>query len=110
MLNKVTLIGRLGSDVELKNFENGGAAASFSLATDESYKNSAGEKVEKTEWHRLVVSGELAKTMAKYLHKGSLIYVEGKIQSREYEDKENVKRSVTEIYVLEFKFLDKKEA
>lgn len=108
MLNKVQLIGRLGSDVELKEFEKG-AVANFSLATDESYKNATGDKVEKTEWHRLVANGELAKVMAKYLKKGSQIYAEGKIQSRDYEDREGVKKHITEIYVSEFKFLDKKE-
>ncbi len=110
MKNKVILIGRLGSDVEMQTFENGNAAGNFSLATNEYYKDKESqERKEITDWHRIVVNGELAKTCEKFIRKGSTVAVEGKIKSRKYTDKEGVERSITEIRADEVTFLDKKE-
>lgn len=109
MKNKVSLIGHLGSDVEVKDFENGGSQASFSLATNEKYKDKDNNPVENTEWHRIIVNGELGKICAKYIRKGSLVSVEGKIRSRSYE-KEGTTHHVHEIIASEVVFLDKKEA
>jgi single-strand DNA-binding protein len=104
-LNKVILIGRLGKDPEVRFTQGGQAVANFSIATDESYKNNAGEKVEKTEWHNLVVWGNAVESyVAKYLHKGDLIYVEGKLQTRSWE-KDGVKKYTTEVNVLDIKGL-----
>lgn len=107
MKNSVSLIGRLGSDVEYKQFENG-AQASFSLATNEYYKDKDGNKKEITEWHRVIFNGPVAEVCQKYLKKGSLISVEGKLKTRDY-DKEGVKHYVTEVRGNELLMLDKKE-
>lgn len=96
-MNQATLIGRIGKDPEIR-FTNGGQAiANFSVATDESYKNRDGEKVKKTEWHRVVAWGKLAEVIQKYFVKGSLVVVGGKIQTREWEDKTGNKNRTTEI-------------
>ncbi len=96
-VNKVTLIGTLGRDPEVRFLPNGNAVANMTLATDESYNDKAtGQKVEQTEWHRIVVYGKLAEICQKYLQKGSKIYVEGKLKTREWE-KDGVKRYTTEI-------------
>lgn len=105
--NKVSLIGRTGKDVEIINFEKG-KLAKVSLATSDYYLNSAGEKVEETQWHNLVVNGKLADIMEKYVTKGKEIAVEGKIQYRTYEDKDGVKRYNTEIRVDELVLLGAK--
>lgn len=104
-MNQVNLIGRLGEDVKLTTFENGGNAASFSLATNEFYTNSQGEKVQKTEWHNIVAHGATAENCAKYLRKGSQIALTGRLATRNYE-KENVKHYVTEIVAKSVTFLD----
>ena len=101
--NKVTLIGRTGKEVEIVNFENG-KLAKVSLATSDYYHNSAGEKVEETQWHNLVVGGKLADIMEKYVEKGKEIAVEGKIQYRTYE-KDGQKHYITEIRVEELVLL-----
>ena len=96
-LNKVTLIGNLGKEPELKTFEDGLTLAKFSLATSESYKDKEGKIQSLTEWHNIIAWRNLADLAAKYLHKGSRIYLEGKIKNRTYEDKDGNKRNVTEI-------------
>ena len=96
-VNKVTLIGTLGRDPEVRFLPNGNAVANMTLATDESYNDKAtGQKVEQTEWHRIVVYGKLAEICQRYLQKGSKIYVEGKLKTRDWE-KDGVKRYTTEI-------------
>lgn len=105
--NKVSLIGRTGKDVEIINFEKG-KLAKVSLATSDYYLNSAGEKVEETQWHNLVINGKLADIMEKYVTKGKEIAVEGKIQYRTYEDKDGIKRYNTEIRVDELVLLGAK--
>ena len=95
--NKVHLIGNLGMDPEVKKLENGNSLAKFSLATSDSYKNKDGEKVEETQWHNLVAWGPKAEFAEKYLKKGSQVYVEGKLQTRSWEDKDGNTRYTTEI-------------
>lgn len=109
MLNKVQLIGRLGQDPEIKVLDSGTTVANFSLATDKKYKNKAGETVQDTQWHRIVCFNKLAELAEKYLKKGSLIYAEGEIKYRSYEDKDGVKRYLTEIFIDTFRFLDMKK-
>ena len=105
MLNKVFLIGRVGKDPVVKNFDNGGKIAEFSIATDDSYKDKQGNKVEQTDWHNVKVNGKLADVVEKYVKKGSLLHVEGKIKNRSYDDKDGNKRYVTEIVCEGFKML-----
>ncbi len=102
--NKITLIGRTGKDVEIVKFENG-KLAKVSLATTDHYTNAMGEKVEETQWHNLVVNGKLADIMEKYVEKGKEIAVEGKVIYRTYDDKDGVKRYITEIRVEEIVLL-----
>lgn len=97
-VNKVILVGNLGKDPEIWTFEDGTKKASFSLATTESYKNKMGDKVDQTEWHNVVLWRGLAGIAEQYLKKGSSVYVEGKIRSRSYEDKEGVTKYMTEIF------------
>lgn len=106
MLNKVTLMGNLGQDVTIKQ-ANGKNVATFSLATSESYKDQNGNKIDKTEWHNIVIWDKLADVAAKYLKKGSKIYLEGKIATQTYE-KDGVKQYSTKIVAYEFKMLDSK--
>jgi single-strand DNA-binding protein len=108
-VNKVILIGHLGKDPELKYLEGNLARVSFSLATSEAYKDKTGNRIEHTEWHNIVMWRHNAENAEKFLKKGSLIYVEGKIQTRQWTDKEGHKRSVTEIMAETFKMLQKKE-
>jgi single-strand DNA-binding protein len=96
-VNKVILVGRLGKDPEVRNFENGGSLTNFTMATSETYKDKiTGEKKEITEWHNIVLRKGLAEVAAKYLHKGDMIYLEGKLRTRSWE-KEGVTRYTTEI-------------
>lgn len=96
-VNKVILVGRLGKDPEVRNLENGASVANFTMATSESYKDkTTGEKKEITEWHNIVLWRGLAEIAAKYLHKGDMIYVEGRLRTRSWE-KEGVTRYTTEI-------------
>jgi single-strand DNA-binding protein len=97
--NNVKLIGHLGKDPEIRTFESGKKMATFSLATNDSYKNQKGEKVEDTQWHTLVIWGKLADIAGQYLKKGSEIAVEGKLVHRTYETSAGEKRYVTEINV-----------
>lgn len=96
-VNKAILIGRLGKDPETRTTESGAAVTTLSIATSESYKDKAGNRVEKTEWHNIVLWRGLAEVAAKYLTKGSLIYLEGKITTRKWKDKEGKDRYTTEI-------------
>jgi single-strand DNA-binding protein len=96
-LNKVTLIGNLGKDPELKYTNSGVAVATFSLATSDSWKDQEGVMQERTEWHNIVAWRKLAEICGQYLKKGSQVYIEGKIQTRNYLDKEGVKKYITEI-------------
>jgi single-strand DNA-binding protein len=107
-VNKVILIGNLGKDPEVRSLESGAKVASFSLATTESYKNKEGQKVDQTEWHNIVMWRGLAEVAEKYLKKGSQIYLEGKIRSRSWDDKEGNKRYTTEIIADTFTMLGAK--
>lgn len=102
-MNRVTLFGRLGRDPETR-FTGGGhwAVANFSIATDETYKDRNGEKQKKTEWHKIVAWGKTAEIVQQYLKKGNAVLIEGKLQTREWQDKEGVKRYTTEIVVTPF--------
>ena len=108
MLNKVHLIGNLGNDPELKEFESGQKVATFSLATIEKWKNKQSGEVEtKTTWHNIVVWGKVAETVHKYLKKGNKIYIDGKIENSSYEDKDGIKKYKSEIILNSFSFLEK---
>jgi single-strand DNA-binding protein len=110
-LNKVFLIGRLGSDPVVKSFSNSNSIAEVNLATDEGYTDKSGQKIDRTEWHRLKFPfTSLAQRAEKFLKKGMLIHVEGRIQSRQYEDEQKVKRSITEIAVDNFTMLTPKSS
>jgi single-strand DNA-binding protein len=104
-LNKVMLIGHLGKDPELKYTEKGTAYCNFSIATDESYKDESGNKVERTEWHNIVTWRKLAEICQQYLKKGSKIYCEGKLQTDSYE-KDGIKRYSTKIVMTDMSMLD----
>jgi len=109
-LNKVILVGNLGKDPEIRHLEGGVAVANFSLATTESYKDKTGQRIEQTEWHNIVVWRGLAEVAEKYLKKGTTIYVEGKLRTRSWDDKEGHKRYITEIVGDTFTILSKKES
>lgn len=109
-INKVILVGNLGKDPEVRVLEGGRKVANFSLATTESYKDKNGERVENTEWHNISFWGPISEVIEKYLKKGSQIYVEGKIRTRSYEDKEGVKKYVTEIVGQTMTMLGNKSA
>lgn len=104
-VNKVILVGRLGRDPETRFTGGGQAVANFSVATDESYKDKNGERQKRTEWHKIVVWGKQAEIAQQYLKKGSLLYLEGRIQSREWQDKEGQKRTSFEIVASNFRML-----
>lgn len=97
--NKVQLIGHVGNDPEVKNFETGKKLANLTLATNEIYKNEKGEKVEETQWHKVVAWGKSAEIIEKYVAKGKEIAIEGKLVHRSYDDKNGEKRYVTEVVV-----------
>lgn len=97
-VNKVILVGNLGKDPEVRSLESGAKVATFSIATTESYKDrNTNERVDKTEWHNIVLWRGLAEVAEKYLRKGNQVYVEGKLQTRSYEDKDGITRYTTEI-------------
>ena len=108
MINKVILVGRLGKDPEVRYTPDGTMVTNFTMATDENYKDKNGEKVQKTEWHRIVTFGKLAEICGNYLVKGKLVFVEGKIRTNSWDDKEGVKRYSTEIVANDMKMLDSK--
>jgi single-strand DNA-binding protein len=99
MLNKVMIIGHLGADPEVKYLPSGDAVANMRIATTERWKSKDGEKKEATEWHNVAVFGKLAEIIEKYLHKGSKVYVEGKLRTRKWQDKEGHDRYTTEIVI-----------
>ncbi|HAH59617.1 MAG: single-stranded DNA-binding protein [Lentimicrobium sp.] len=103
-VNKVILIGNLGKDPEVVNFDNGVKKASFSLATNDSYKNREGQEVDRTEWHNIVMWRGLAEVAEKYLRKGSQVYIEGSLRTRSYE-KDGQKRYITDIECTEMTML-----
>jgi len=104
-VNKVILVGRLGRDPETRYTGGGQAVANFSVATDESYRDKNGERQKRTEWHKIVVWGKQAEIAQQYLKKGSLVFIEGRIQSREWQDKEGQKRTSFEIVANNFRML-----
>jgi single-strand DNA-binding protein len=105
-INKVIIIGRLGNDPEIRYTPSGSAVANFSVATSDTWKDkTTGEKKERTEWHRIVAWDKLGENCGKYLSKGRQVYVEGRLQTRSYDDKEGVKRYTTEIVAQDVQFL-----
>jgi single-strand DNA-binding protein len=96
-VNKVILVGRLGKDPEVKYTQTGVPVARFTIATDESWKDQGGEKQQRTEWHNIVAWRKLAEICGQYLNKGKLVYIEGRLQTRSWEDKEGNKRYTTEV-------------
>jgi single-strand DNA-binding protein len=108
-INKVILIGRLGKDPEVRFTQNGTAVARLSVATDESYKDKEGNKVQRTEWHNVILWNQLANLAGEYLAKGRQAYFEGKLQTREWEDQEGNRRVSTEIVARHLVLLGSKE-
>ena len=106
--NKVQLIGNLGNDPEIINLESGKTLAKFTIATNESYKNSNGEKVTDTQWHNVIAWGKTADIIENYLTKGKEVAIEGKLTSRSWEDKEGIKRYTTEVVCNELLMLGNK--
>ena len=109
MLNKAMIIGRLGRDPEIRYSQKGDAVCNMTIATDESYTDRDGNKVEKAEWHKVVCYGKQAENCGQYLTKGSLVFVEGGLQTRKWQDKEGVERYTTEIKAQRVQFLDRKD-
>ena len=107
-LNRVELIGHLGRDPESKSLSSGTSVANFSIATTEKWKDQSGEWVDRTEWHRCVAWAKLADVITQYLRKGSKVFVEGKLQTRKWQDREGQDRYTTEIVVNKMLMLDKK--
>lgn len=106
-VNKVIIIGNIGNDPEIRVMPNGNPVANFSLATSEAWKDKqTGEEKEKTEWHRIVIFGKLAEIVQKYVKKGSKLYVEGRLQTRKYQDQSGADRYTTEIVANELQMLD----
>lgn len=108
MLNKVLLIGRLGKDPELRYSQGGMPIANFTVATDDYYTDKEGNRVEKTEWHRVVVFDRQAENCSNYLAKGSLVYVEGSLQTRKWQDQQGQDRYTTEIRARTVRFLERR--
>jgi single-strand DNA-binding protein len=108
-VNKVILVATCGKDPEIKSMPNGNAVANFSVATSESWKDSQGNKQESTEWHRCVAFGKLAEIIGQYVTKGSKLYLEGKLKTRQWEQ-DGQKRYATEVLVSEMQMLDSKPA
>jgi len=110
MVNKVILIGHLGRDPEIRRLDNGAVVAKFSIATNESYKDKNGEWQNLTEWHDIVMWRQLAERAEKYLAKGRLVFIEGKLTHRKYQDKDALDRYITEVVANQLKLLDRKES
>lgn len=104
-LNKAQIIGHLGQDPDLRYLQNGNPVCDLRIATSEKWTDKAGQKQERTEWHRVSVFGKVAEACSKYLEKGRMVYVEGRIQTRNYDDKEGNKRFITEIIATDVQFL-----
>ena len=110
-VNKVIVLGNLGADPEVRNLPNGGAATTLSIATSSSWKDkTTGEKREKTEWHRVVMYNRLAEIAGEYLKKGRTVYIEGRLETRKWEDKEGVERYTTEIIANEMQMVGGRNA
>ena len=109
MLNKVMLIGRLGADPEIKYAQSGTPVANLRVATDESYTDRNGQRQEKTEWHTVIAFQRTAEICQQYLHKGSLVYIEGKLQTRKWQDKNGQDRYSTEIRVDRLQMLERRQ-
>ena len=107
-VNKVILVGNLGQDPDARFTPQGTAVTNLSVATNESWKDQSGEIKEKTEWHRVVMYGRMAETAKEYMNKGQMVYIEGRLQTREWEDKNQVKRRTTEIRCDSFTMLGKR--
>ena len=107
-LNKVMLIGHVGKDPEIKYTPGGMAVATFSVATNDAYKDKEGNLKERTDWHRIVTMGRTAEVMGEYLKKGQLVYVEGRLQTRSWDDDKGNKRYITEIVAFSVQFLGRK--
>ena len=110
MVNKVILLGNVGKDPEVKYFDNDVAVASFSLATSETYKDKSGQKQTKTEWHNITAWRGLAKLAENYIKKGTQLYIEGKITTRSWDDKDGNKRYTTDIVANSIQMLGKKDS
>lgn len=109
-VNKVVLICSLGKDPEVRQTQNGNAICNLSAATSRKYKDTQGGMQEETEWHRISLFGKMAELAGQYLKKGSMVYIEGRLRTRKYTDKEGIDRYVTEIIGENMQFLDKKPA
>lgn len=109
MINKVILIGNLGKDPEIKKFDNGGAVTKFPVATNENYRDKNGEWQTATEWHNVVVWGPAAERAEKDFRKGSMIYIEGKLTTRKWQDQQGVDKYITEIRAIITRRLEKRE-
>tara|TARA_B100001245_G_C22558868_1_gene279062 strand:+ start:92 stop:496 length:405 start_codon:yes stop_codon:yes gene_type:complete len=107
-VNKVILVGNLGQDPESRFTPQGTAVTNLSIATNESWKDQNGDKQERTEWHRVVMYGRMAETAVEYMRKGQMVYVEGRLNTREWEDQNQVKRKTTEIRCDNFTMLGRK--
>ena len=111
MINKVILVGNLGRDPEMRYTPNGTAVANFTVATSEKWKDkNSGEMQERTEWHRVVVWGKLGEICGQYLSKGRQVYIEGRLQTREWQDKDGNKRYTTEVVANEMKMLGTRDS
>jgi single-strand DNA-binding protein len=108
MVNRVILVGRLGRDPEIRTTPSGSTVASFSLATDERWNDANGERKTRTEWHNIVAWSKLAEICEKYLTKGKLVFIEGRIQTREWDDRDGNKRRTTEIVASDMKMLERR--
>ena len=108
MVNRVTLIGRLGRDPEVRYASSGASVTSFSLATSERWADSEGNRQERTEWHNIVVFGKLAEICGRFLKKGKLVYIEGRLQTRDWDDRDGNKRRTTEVVATGMQMLDSK--
>lgn len=109
-INKVILVCTLGKDPEVRQTQNGNAICNLSAATSRKYKDTQGGMQEETEWHRISLFGKMAELAGQYLKKGSMVYIEGRLRTRKYTDKEGIDRYVTEIIGESMQFLDKKPA
>lgn len=109
-VNKVVLICTLGKDPEMRQTQNGNAICNLSAATSRKYKDAQGNAQEETEWHRISLFGKMAELSGQYLKKGSMVYIEGRLRTRKYKDKDGIDRYVTEIIGEHLQFLDKKPA
>ena len=109
MLNKVMLIGRLGADPDIKYAQSGTPVANLRIATDESYTDRNGQRQDRTEWHTVIAFQRTAEICQQYLHKGSLVYIEGKLQTRKWQDKQGQERYTTEIQCQRLQMLERRQ-